>query len=490
MLRRFTLLSVLALSGALFGVAPALASLTLQPAPINQAPLKPRVTFLKPSLEEVEFGAVDIHAGDPRQAITFENSYPKPVQEKIRSVEIVGKGASSFQLAGNGCSGAILPRNPEGCTVEVSFHPGAPVASSATMEVVVEDVAEEEGEETEVLEEIEVPLSGEGITGTLSASSNPLEFSAIPYTGSGSHGEGSQNETQEIKISDIANAAANIESVSITGPDASSYSVQWGNCEHDYLQTNNYCTMGIRFEPVALGANDAQLVITSDASNSPLVIALEGEGLRGPQISMSSKQALLGEVLIGSSTWQTFTLTNSGDYPLGVQQAILVSGTPLMFPVLSDTCSEQVVKPSASCAVTVGFQPTTPGEKDASILFITSTSLPLNVVGIDGIGVQPAVAPQVSSPAPTPTPAVTPPATPTPAATPPSTPTPTSLSVTLTSPPASIVQVGSPPPPPNRPKLAAHTRCKRRSKACRRKAQRLAAARRRQRISTVKLRQR
>jgi hypothetical protein len=309
----------------------------------------------------------------------------------------------------------------------------------------------------------------EELTGTLSASQSPLSFAAIPYTGSGSHQEGGQNETEEISIRDTANAAVNVGSVGITGPDASSYSVQWGNCEHDYLQANNYCTMGIRFEPTSLGANQAQLVITSDASNGPLTIALEGEGLNGPKISMSTRQALLGEVLIGSATWQTFTLTNTGDYPLGVQQAILVSGTPLMFPVLADTCSEQVVKPNASCAVTVGFQPTTPGEKDASILFITSTSLPLNVVGIDGIGVQPAVAPQVSSPS-----------SPPPAA--------TSLSVTLTSPAAPAVQVN--PSPSHRPRLAAHGRCKRR-KACRRQAQqRAAAARHRQRISTVKLRRR
>jgi hypothetical protein len=398
MLRVRLLLPAISILGVLCGAPGALAGTVLQPAPINQAPLKPRATFLKPSLEEAEFGAVDIHASDPRQAITFGNSYPKPVQEKIRSVEIVGKGASSFQLVENGCSGATLLRNPEGCTVEVSFHPGAPVASNATLELVVEDVAEEEGEETEVLEEVEVPLSGEGITGHLSADESPLSFSPIPYTGSGSHGEGSQNETDEIKISDDANATADIESVSITGPDASSYSEQWGNCEHDYLEANNYCTMGIRFEPVALGANDAQLVIKSDASDSPLVIQLEGEGLHGPQISMSSRQALLGEVPLGSSVWQTFTLTNTGDYPLGVQQAVLVSGTPLMFPVLADGCSEQEVKPNASCAVTVGFQPTTPGEKDASILFITSSSLPLTVVGIDGVGVQPAASPQAVLP--------------------------------------------------------------------------------------------
>jgi hypothetical protein len=473
-LRRFTPLSVLALSGALFGAAPAMAQASsigspTALAPINQAPLKPRASFVTPSTEAMEFGAVDIHGSGQRQTVTFQDTYPKPFEQKIRSVEIVGKGASSFQIVGNGCTERRFDMSLENCQVEVAFTPGVLGTRSATLQVLTEE--DEGGEAGEVLEEIEVPLSGEGITGTLTASQSPLSFAAIPYTGSGTHQEGGQNETEEIKISDDANATANVESVSITGPDASSYSVQWGNCEHDYLQANNYCTMGIRFEPVALGVNQAQLVITSDASNSPLTIALEGEGLNGPQISMSAKQALLGEVLIGSATWQTFTLTNTGDYPLGVQQAILVSGTPLMFPVLSDTCSEQVVKPNSSCAVTVGFQPTTPGEKDASILFITSTSLPLNVVGIDGIGVQPAASPQIGSPQSLPAP---------PAA--------TSLSVTLTSPAAPVVQVS--PPLPHRPKATAHSRCKRR-RACQRQAQqRVAAARRRQRISTVKLRQR
>ncbi len=225
-------------------------------------------------------------------------------------------------------------------------------------------------------------------TAMLSPNQSTLAFAAIPYTGSGAHEEGGENETEEIKLTDTANASAEIESVSITGPGASSYSIQWGNCEHDYMQAGNNCTMGIRFEPVALGANDAQLVIDSDATNSPLTIPLQGEGLRGPKLSLSSTQALLGEVALGASAWHTFTLTNSGDYRLGVQQAFLVSGTPLMFPVLSDTCGGQVIAPGASCAVTVGFQPTTLGEKDASVIIITSSALPVSVVGVDGIGVQ------------------------------------------------------------------------------------------------------
>jgi hypothetical protein len=400
-LRRVTQMLVLAVAGAFAGAliacAPALAQPVLSSpiAPINKLPR----ALPKPSPEEVEFGGVDIHGNSQRQTITFQDTYPKQVEEQIRSVEIVGKQAASFQIVGDGCTGRTLYMSPESCAVEVSFAPDAVLARSATLELTMKGEEGEEGEE-EPGEVIEVPLSGEGIVGTLTPSASPLSFSPIPYTGSGAHEEGGQNETEEIKISDEANATAEIESVGIAGPDASSYSIQWGDCEHDYFQPGNYCTMGIRFEPSSLGANDAELVIKSDASDNPLTIPLEGEGLHGPKISLSSTQALLGEVALGSSALHTFTLTNIGDYQLGVQQAILVSGTPLMFPVLSDTCSKQVVKPNASCAVTVGFEPTTPGEKDASILFITSTSPPLSVLGIDGIGVQPPVAPQPASSAP------------------------------------------------------------------------------------------
>jgi Protein of unknown function (DUF1573) len=475
-LRRVAQMLILAIAGAFAGAliacAPALAQPVLSSpiAPINKLPHRTPT----PSPEEVEFGSVDVHGNVQRQTITFENTFPKPLGEQIAAVELVGKQASSFQIVGNDCTGATLFRSPESCAVEVSFAPGKPLASGATLELTMKGEEGEEGEE-EPGEVVEVPLSGEGIVGTLTPSASPLSFSPIPYTGSGAHEEGGQNETEEIRISDESNATAEIESVGIAGPDASSYSIQWGDCEHDYFQPGNYCTMGIRFEPNSLGANDAELVIKSDASDSPLTIALEGEGLHGPRIGLSSTQALLGEVTLGSSAWHTFTLTNTGDYPLGVQQAILVSGTPLMFPVLSDTCSKQVVKPNASCAVTVGFQPTTPGEKDASILFITSTSPPLSIVGIDGIGVQPPVASRAVSPA-----TVSPAASTSPP------------QVQVIQPVLEIARPGSPVtpasyPPPHR--LAkGHLRHGRTKGFQRRDQQRVAAARNRRRVTAARRR--
>lgn len=236
------------------------------------------------------------------------------------------------------------------------------------------------------------PPGEEAEPGTLSANPGSLSFSPIPYSGQGSH-EGEQNESEEVTILNDPTGSTQIESVSVTGPDASSYEVQWGNCEHDQLAPNNTCNMSIRFQPLSPGPKHAQITIDSDSPTSPLVVPLEGLGLNGPRIGLNTDQALLGDITLGSSATQAIVLTNTGDYPLGIQQAFRVSGTPLMFPVLSDTCSGQVLYPGAMCAVTVGFAPTTPGEKDASILFITSSSLPVTVVGIDGVGVQPAIAP-------------------------------------------------------------------------------------------------
>ncbi len=235
----------------------------------------------------------------------------------------------------------------------------------------------------------------EAQVGTLSANPGSLSFSPIPYSAQGSH-EGEQNESEEVTIVNDPTGSTQIESVSISGPDASSYAVQWGNCEHDQLAPSNTCNMSIRFQPVSPGPKHAQLTVASDSPSSPLVVPLEGLGLNGPRIGLNTDQALLGDVTLGSSATQAIVLTNTGDYPLAVQQAFRVSGTPLMFPILSDTCSGQVIYPNATCAVTVEFDPTTPGEKDASLLFITSSALPVTVVGIDGVGVQPAAAPPAS----------------------------------------------------------------------------------------------
>jgi hypothetical protein len=223
--------------------------------------------------------------------------------------------------------------------------------------------------------------------GTLAANPSPLKFAAIPYTHGEHEEKEGQNETEQVNVESLG-GAVQVESVSISGPDASSFSVQYGNCVGAQLSENNSCDVGARFQPTSLGLKHAELTIDSDSTSGPLVVVLEGEGLLGPQISVSSNESQLGNVLIGASASHTFTVENSGDYPLFIQQSFLVTGTPKMFPLLANTCDGEVVAPGSSCEFTIGFQPTTLGEKDASLIFITNATPQINVLGVNGIGVQ------------------------------------------------------------------------------------------------------
>jgi hypothetical protein len=245
----------------------------------------------------------------------------------------------------------------------------------------------------------QLPSQAQGAPGlgTLSATPSPLKFAAIPYTHGEHEEKEGQNETEQINIESLE-GGVQIESVSISGPDASSFSVQYGNCVGAQLSENNSCDVGVRFQPTSLGLEQAELIIDSDSTSGPLVVVLEGEGVVGPQISVSSYESQLGNVLIGASASHTFNIENSGDYPLFIQQSFLVTGTPKMFPLLANTCDGEVVTPGASCEFTMGFQPTTPGEKDASLIFITNATPQINVLGINGVGIQPAVALPVTPP--------------------------------------------------------------------------------------------
>jgi hypothetical protein len=355
MFKRAALLSVLMLFGVLLGASPA-----------------PAAVDLSPSTPQLGFGEVDLHyGGSPTQSVSFSDSDPL-ASTLIETAAIAGADAANFRIVSDGCSGVQL-ENLKSCDIEVGFESlGSAGARSASLQLQTSEGP------------VEVALSAIAATGTLSASPSPLSFAGIPFTAPGSHSEGENTETEGLNIENSANASTKVEAASITGADASSFSIQW-NCEGVVIGTSNSCGMGIRFQPTSPGPKSASLVIDND-SGTPLVVPLAGEGLHGPQLTIDSVQALLGSVALGSSARHTFNLENTGDYPLFVERDFLVTGTPLMFPVLADSCAGQILYPGEACAITVAFRPTTLGEKSGALLFITNTPA-IAVAGLDGIGV-------------------------------------------------------------------------------------------------------
>jgi len=343
-IQRIVLLCLLALVAALVPATTAAAESALEATPTQLA-----------------FGEAEVDAGGaPAQQLSFHNQ--GIVATNVKAVSITGADAPDFKLSSDGCGGVQLEPTMS-CEVQVAFLPGSGGAKSAIL-----TLFESNGS-------VEVPLSGTGLTGTLALAAS----FELPLTIAG------QNQTRFLSVAETG-AASHIQSTQIIGADAGSFSISSDGCSGGTFYAGNSCGIGIEFHPSSPGLKSAQLVISGDAANAPVVVDLLGTGAQGPRLGIDSAQALLGEVSLGSHLAHTFTLTNTGDYPMGLQD-FMVSGTPLMFVVLADSCSRHEIEPGASCSITVDFRPSTAGVKFASIILISESVGGITAIGLEGSGV-------------------------------------------------------------------------------------------------------
>ncbi len=222
-----------------------------------------------------------------------------------------------------------------------------------------------------------VPLSGSGARGTLQADS--VNFNTQPYFYGG--------QQQQLDISNSSPYTVLGGSATVVGPDSSSFSVAWSGCNGNLVQQWQSCSLGVQFNGGAPGSYEAELEFSNDGTDDPLVVPLEVEVLRGPVASIDPSELDFGVVEVGAEAApRSLTVTNVGDFPLEVQQMLIISGTPKSFPVSSDSCSRQLVMPGGECEMTIGFEPDRRGERNGSVFLISNTPEPVNTVSLLGEG--------------------------------------------------------------------------------------------------------
>ena len=152
-------------------------------------------SVLSPSPASWDFGDDDIHSGGgPSQNFTFTNNSAGNVN--VSADTVGGPDASDFQRGSDGCSGAFLP--PAGsCSVQVTFNATTPGPKTASLEV------------TDDTGTVDVPLSGTGITGTLTASPSPVDFSPQPWFYGGQQ-QGLNIQNSGVGTCRTVNAARNL----------------------------------------------------------------------------------------------------------------------------------------------------------------------------------------------------------------------------------------------------------------------------------------
>jgi hypothetical protein len=190
---------------------------------------------------------------------------------------------------------------------------------------------------------------------------------------------------QKFIYSNWGNAALHVTAITITGANASEFSIPYGG-EATTVGVTGYIVMDVQFSPTSAGNKSAVLSIASDdPDENPLNIDLIGTGLAPevPDIDCNSTHlnwlAIVGKI----SGWQ-FIVYNEGNADLNVTDVTITGANASEFSIGMGG-GAFTLAPSGFRYIFVYFTPTSVGSKSAAVS-ITSNDPDENPFNIDLIG--------------------------------------------------------------------------------------------------------
>ena len=219
-----------------------------------------------------------------------------------------------------------------------------------------------------------VSLAGTGVAATV------LQLTASPTTVNFGNVNVGSSPTQSVAITDTGNANVTISQITTSG---TAFSLS-GVTVPLTLTPGQSSTYIAQFAPTTTGSASGQITFTSNASNSPTLIALTGAGVAAPtaQLSVNPPSLNFGSVTVGNSGTQSITLSNTGNANLTISQ-ITTSGTGFSG---SGVTLPLTLTPGQSANYTTKFAPAAAGSASGQIIF--GSNSPTNpTVSLTGTGV-------------------------------------------------------------------------------------------------------
>ena len=284
--------------------------------------------------------------------VTLTNTGGGPLS--LFSVDMVGSGFAQS----NNCGTTVA--SLASCQIQVVFSPPAAGSYGVTLRIVSDATGSPHF----------VGVTGSATAapvGRLTASPASLSFSDQIV--------GTTSAAQGFTLSNTGAATTSVSQIAVTGDFALE-----GSC-FDLLPGQS-CALRATFTPTVLGTRSGQVVVTSDAANSPFGIALNGRGVPvpAPRVSLSATGLGFGNTLVGTPAMQAFTVTNSGAANL-ILGAVEVNGD---FRIVNG-CSGTLV-PGGSCRIDVTFMPSIPGMRLGEVRILSNANGSPHRVDLTGTG--------------------------------------------------------------------------------------------------------
>jgi len=274
------------------------------------------------------------------------------------TISAISASGAGFSLSGI-VAGATLAAG-QSTSFTVTFDPSASGAASGSVSIT----------STGSDSNLTIPLSGTGVTaGTLAANPSSLAFSSTQLGSSTNLSETLTNTGG----STVAISAANVTGAAFSISGLSGFPIN--------LTSGQSVTFTATFTPSSAGAASGSLSIVSNASNSPLNIALSGTGTAAGTLAVSPTSLSFGSVVVGASSSLNGSLTASG-------ASVTVNSASLNNSefVLSGFSPGVTIAAGQSVSFTVTFTPQASGATSASLSFASNASNSPAVQSMTGTG--------------------------------------------------------------------------------------------------------
>ena len=194
----------------------------------------------------------------------------------------------------------------------------------------------------------------------------PAELQMTPASSDfGLQDVNTSSDPRSFTVTNTGEADSGPLSTAVDG-DASQFAIAADDCDGAQLSGGETCTVSVRFAPSARGEASAGLRAAAGPGGEASA-TLSGVG-RGPAaLTITPAVHDFGSVSNGGfSDYQEFTVENAGDLPSSAISFSVGGADASQFRAFGD-CGGVTLTPGATCQISVSLQPTSMGDKTASL---------------------------------------------------------------------------------------------------------------------------
>ena len=303
------------------------------------------------------FNIIVVSASSP-QTFTLTNSGSTTIT--INQVTTTGPGFSS-----NGIAAGQTIAAGANATFTATFAPTTTGGASGNIAIT----------STATNPTLNIPLSGTGTQGALTASPVSIPFGSVTVGSSSS---------VPVTLSNTGTAAVSITAHSITG---TGFTLT-GWTAPASLNPGQTTSFTVTFAPMSAAAASGSVSITSSAPGSPLIINLTGSGTTTQaQMTISPSTVAFNNVNVGGNFTQNVTLSNTGTAALNITAAT-ITGTGYTM----NLTAPKTINAGANSIFTVTFTPTSAGSAPGSISITSNAPGSPATIALTGTGIQAQIA--------------------------------------------------------------------------------------------------